>query len=54
MSKPLATWRLLNLELAIDEPESNLRQRAATIAGVSEDRLRGFRIKPQVLSRLRA
>jgi len=40
----LATWRVLGIELGIDEPESLLRERALAAAGVAESELRGFRI----------
>jgi len=42
--KPTKTWRVLNLSLAIDEPESTLRVRAAQAVGVETGKLRGFRI----------
>jgi len=44
MSKPAKTWRVLNLELALDEDESVLRSRAAAVAGVELDHVRGFRL----------
>ena len=44
MSEPARTWRVLNLELGLDEPEHVLRERAAAAAGIELDRLRGFRI----------
>ena len=37
-------WRVLGLELGLDEPESALRARAAARAGVSVDAVRGLRI----------
>jgi len=43
-SKPTKTWRVMNLSLALDEPESALRDRAAKAAGVEPGRVRGFRI----------
>ena len=43
-SKPTKTWRVMNLALALDEPESALRDRAARAAGVEPARVRGFRI----------
>ena len=44
MSKPTETWRVLNLELGLTEPEHLLRARATAAAGVDPDALRGFRI----------
>ena len=41
---PLATWRVLGIELGIDEPESVLRERALETAGIGAADLRGFRI----------
>ena len=38
------TFRVHGLELAVGEPEANLRERALEAAGVSRDELRGFRI----------
>jgi uncharacterized FAD-dependent dehydrogenase len=38
------TWRLLNLKLAIGEPEAEMRRRALDRAGIAETDLRGFRI----------
>ncbi|MEX2205994.1 MAG: NAD(P)/FAD-dependent oxidoreductase [Myxococcota bacterium] len=38
------TYRVHGLELAVGEPEANLRERALEAAGVSADELRGFRI----------
>ena len=39
-----STWRVLNLEMRLDEPESVLRERAATAAGIDPERVRGVRI----------
>jgi hypothetical protein len=44
MTESTRTWRVLNLELALDEDESVLRARAAAVAGVELDRVRGFRL----------
>ena len=41
---PTKTWRVMNLNLALDEPESVLRERAARAVGVEPGKLRGFRI----------
>ena len=38
------TWRVLNLETRIDEPEAILRELACRTAGVGQDALRGMRI----------
>ncbi|MBW2274581.1 MAG: NAD(P)/FAD-dependent oxidoreductase [Deltaproteobacteria bacterium] len=38
------TWRVMNLDLAIDETESRLRERAHEAAGVGAEEVRGFRI----------
>jgi len=42
--KPTRTWRVMNLSLALHEPESALRDRAARAAGVDPASVRGFRI----------
>ena len=44
MTVPARTWRVLNLELGVNEPERVLRERAATAAGIDPDRVRGCRI----------
>jgi len=44
MPQPYETWRLLNLKLGIDEPDSEMRRRAIAEAGIAETALRGFRI----------
>jgi len=41
---PTKTWRVMNLSLGLDEPESALRDRAAQLAGVEPGGVRGFRI----------
>jgi len=41
---PVRTWRVLNLEMRLDEAESVLRERAASAAGIAPERVRGFRI----------
>ena len=46
---PTATWRVLNLPLEIDEPDSALRERAAARAGVAADEIRGLRIGHKAL-----
>jgi len=38
------TWRVLNLEMCLDEAESVLRKRAASAAGIDPEKVRGFRI----------
>ena len=50
-SEPSATrtWRLLNLSRGLEETEQELRLRACRQAGVSPERLRGFRIVRQSL-----
>jgi len=42
--QPTVTWRVMNLTLGLTEPESELRNRAAGIAGIPPHRIRGFRI----------
>jgi uncharacterized FAD-dependent dehydrogenase len=44
MAQLFKTWRLLNLKLGIDEPESKMRRLALAEAGIDETALRGFRI----------
>ncbi len=44
-----ATWRLLGLELALDEGEARLRERAANVLGLDVGELRGFRIARKAL-----
>jgi hypothetical protein len=44
MSVPVRTWRVLNLEVGLDEPEGVLRERAAKACGIDPERVRGFRI----------
>jgi len=44
MTQRFQTWRLLNLKLGIDEPDSRMRRRAIAEAGIDETALRGFRI----------
>lgn len=44
MTQLFQTWRLLNLKLGIDEPDSQMRRRAMAEAGIDEAVLRGFRI----------
>ena len=41
---PAFRWRVLNLEMRLDEPESVLRDRAASAAGIDPERVRGLRI----------
>lgn len=43
------TWRVLNLPLGIDEPDSALRGRAAQRAGVAPEMIRGLRIAHKAL-----
>ncbi|MSO50422.1 MAG: hypothetical protein EXQ49_11085 [Acidobacteria bacterium] len=44
MIPPARTWRILNLDMGVNEPERVLRERAATAAGVDLERVRGCRI----------
>lgn len=44
MTAPARTWRVLNLEMRLDEPESQVRERAARAAGIDPGRVRGCRI----------
>ncbi len=44
MNVPTRTWRVLNLEMRLDEPEKVLRDRAAHAAGVEPAQVRGCRI----------
>ena len=44
MTGPAPTWRVLNIEMRLDEPESVLRDRAAAAAGIDPERVRGMRI----------
>lgn len=43
------TWRLFQLDLGLNEPETILRERALELAGVAADDLRGFRIARKAL-----
>jgi len=45
----MTIWRVLNLELLLDEPESLLRERACEKVGVQPEQLRGFRIAQKSL-----
>lgn len=38
------TWRVLNLEMPIDQPESALQEAACRVAGIDQESLRGMRI----------
>ncbi len=38
------TWRVLNIEMRLDEPDSDLRARAARAAGIDPARVRGCRM----------
>lgn len=40
----IETWRLLNLEAGLEEPEAALRERALAALGIRPEQLRGFRI----------
>ena len=40
----MRTWRVLNLEMRLDEADSALRERAASASGIDPERVRGFRI----------
>ena len=44
MTGPARTWRVLNIEMGLDEPESVLRDRVASAAGIDPERVRGLRI----------
>ena len=44
MNEPTRTWRVLNLVMRVDEPDSVLRGRAATAAGLDPARIRGLRM----------
>jgi hypothetical protein len=44
MTEPARTWRVLNIEMRLDEPESVLRDRAASAVGIDPERVRGLRI----------
>lgn len=46
---PATTWRILNLEQAIGEPETVLRERACRAVGVDAGDLRSFRIARRAL-----
>ena len=50
----LDTWRVLGVELALDEPESALRERALAAAGIGADALRGLRIARKSLDARRS
>jgi uncharacterized FAD-dependent dehydrogenase len=43
------TWRLFQLSLGLNEPETILRERALEFAGIAADDLRGFRIARKAL-----
>jgi hypothetical protein len=45
----LATWRVMQLDLALDEPEALLRERAARAVGLDPGELRGSRIARKAL-----
>jgi uncharacterized FAD-dependent dehydrogenase len=40
----IRTWRVLNLEMPVDGPESSLRETACRAAGIDRESLRGMRI----------
>ena len=44
MTVPARTWRVRNLEMRLEEPESVLLTRAASAAGIDPERVRGLRI----------
>jgi len=48
-SEPTRSYRVLGLELGLEEPEALLRERALAAAGVGAERLRGFRIARKAL-----
>ena len=49
MSEATQTYRVLGLELGLEEPEALLRERALAAAGVGAEQLRGFRIARKAL-----
>ena len=49
MSEATQTYRVLGLELGLEEPEALLRERALAVAGVGAEQLRGFRIARKAL-----
>jgi hypothetical protein len=49
VSKPTRTYRVLGLELGLEEPEAVLRERALAAAGIGAEQLRGFRIARKAL-----
>ena len=48
-TRPTATWRLLGLEAALDEPEQALFERAARAAGFAPEHVRGTRLAQRSL-----
>lgn len=44
MTAPARTWRVLNLEMRLDEPDTQVRDRASRAAGIDPARVRGCRI----------
>src|SRR5688572_1770165 len=48
-AKPGATWRVMNVELALGEPEERLRERAAREVGLDPREVRGVRIARKAL-----
>ena len=49
VSEATQSYRVLGLELGLDEPEALLRERALAAAGVGAEQLRGFRIARKAL-----
>jgi len=49
VSEATQTYRVLGLELGLEEPEALLRERALAVAGVGAEQLRGFRIARKAL-----
>jgi uncharacterized FAD-dependent dehydrogenase len=49
LTTPAATWRVLNLELLVGEPEALVLERACASIGIDRARVRGFRIVKKAL-----
>jgi len=54
MSGEQRSWRVMNLALGLDEPESGLIDQACEAAGVGRESLRGFRIAHKALDARRS
>lgn len=44
MIRSARAWRVLNIEIGLDEPESALRSRADSAVGIDSEQVRGLRI----------